>query len=87
MWKKLDKFLREEAYKKDLNRIVEKLKPNDELKEKIESNLKAIYSEEAIEEQFNQLKIILISERLKRKNVEPDKAIELATSFIIKKTC
>lgn len=85
LWKKLDKFLREEAYKKDLSRIVEKLKPDDELKEIIENNLQAIYNGGAIEEPFNQLKIILISERLKGKGVKHDKALELATRFVVKK--
>ncbi len=85
LWETLDHFLRNEAYKKDLSRIVEKLKPSAELGKEIERHLLAIYSGGAIEEPFNQLKIILISKRLERKGLAPDKAIELATRFVVKK--
>jgi len=85
LWKDLDKLLRSEAYKKDLKRIVEKLHPNDELKNEIGRHLLAIYSGGAIEEPFNQLKIILISQRLKAKGLEQDKALILATRFIVGK--
>ncbi len=81
-WEDLDKLLRSEAYKKDLNRIVEKLKPSDELKEEIKRHLLAIYSGGEIEDPFNRLKIILISERLKAKGLELDKAKDLATRFV-----
>ena len=84
LWETLDHFLRDEAYKKDLSRIVEKLKPSAELGKEIERHLLAIYSGGAIEEPFNQLKIILISKRLEKKGLAPDKAIELAKRFIVK---
>ncbi len=85
LWETLDHFLRNEAYKKDLSRIVEKLKPSKDLREKIERHLLAIYSGGAIEEPFNQLKIILISARLKAKGLAPDKALDLATRFVTNK--
>ena len=85
LWEDLDKLLRSEAYEKDLKRIVEKLHPSDDLTEKIKDHLLAIYSGGAIEEPFNQLKIILISERLKAKMLERDKALDLATRFVVGK--
>ena len=85
LWETLDHFLRNEAYKKDLSRIVEKLKPSEDLREKIERHLLAIYSGGAIEEPFNQLKIILISKRLEAKGLALDKAIDLATRSVIRR--
>ena len=85
LWETLDHFLRNEAYKKDLGRIVEKLKPSEDLRKEIEHHLLAIYSGGAIEEPFNQLKIILISARLKAKGLAPDKALDLATRFVVDK--
>ncbi len=85
LWKDLDKLLRSKAYKKDLKRIVEKLNPSDELKNEIDRHLLAIYSGEAIEGPFNQLKIILISQRLKAKGLEQDNALSLATRFVVGK--
>ncbi len=85
LWEDLDKLLRSEAYKKDLKRIVEKLNPSDELKNEIDRHLLAIYSGGAIEEPFNQLKIILISQRLKAKGLEQNNALNLATRFVVGK--
>ena len=84
LWKKIDKAIRIAAYEKDFNRIVEKFNPNEDLKEKISYHLKAIYSGGKIEDPFNELKIILISERLKKKGVDRDCAVRLAMSFVKK---